>query len=318
MLPLIAFGEVLIDFLQNPQAPDQFQRFAGGAPANVAVAFARQHGKAWFVGMVGADMFGDFLRAQLQAQQVNTDYLRSTTEAKTALAFVALDEQGDRSFSFYRPPAADLLYRATMFPQQLWQQPALFHLCSNSLTEDDIAACTLKLAMQATAAGAVVSVDANLRHNLWKSGHADRMLVLQLLRLAQLVKLSQDELDYLAEGIGEAILLETLLQAGVLWILITNGSAAVRSVTLYGEQQFAVPAITVVDTTAAGDAFVGGWLSQLAMQMQDQSTLLQLIAEPEKLSAVVHYAIACGAYACGRYGAFASLPAPEDIQSATA
>ncbi|MDB6163151.1 MAG: fructokinase, partial [Xanthomonadaceae bacterium] len=111
---IACFGEALVDLLAQPAAtpaePRHFVEYAGGAPANVAVAVARLGGTARFVGMLGADLFGDMLLAQLQDAGVDTQCVRRTAAARTALAFVSLDAAGERSFSFYRPPAADLLF----------------------------------------------------------------------------------------------------------------------------------------------------------------------------------------------------------------
>src|SRR4051794_16027846 len=120
MRNILCFGEALIDFLAAPgQAADSdalpFLRHAGGAPANVAVALAALEMPVSFAGMLGTDMFGDFLHQSLERAGVDTRFVRRTDAAKTALAFVALDERGERSFSFYRPPAADLLFSAGHF-----------------------------------------------------------------------------------------------------------------------------------------------------------------------------------------------------------
>ena len=125
---IVCFGEALIDFLSTDGeagAPRAFIQHAGGAPANASVAVARLGGRAQFVGMLGADMFGDFLRRSLEQAGVGIRYVRCTSEAKTALAFVSLDEQGERSFSFYRPPAADLLFRATDFDPDCFANAAI-------------------------------------------------------------------------------------------------------------------------------------------------------------------------------------------------
>lgn len=307
MLKLYAFGEVLIDFLQDSKAPDQFTRFAGGAPANVAVAFARLGGPAHFVGMLGQDMFADFLLHSLTQQGVNTAYCQRTAEAKTALAFVALDANGERSFSFYRPPAADLLFRPQHFAAAMFDAASLWHLCSNSLTADAIAETSLHALAEARRAGAVISFDANLRHNLWPQGRADKALVCQALRQADVVKLSADELDYLADG-DNASWLAKQLDAGVSWLVVTDGSGAVHSFSQGGNLSLAVPKIDVVDTTAAGDAFVGAWLYQLARQLDGRQQLAALMADSSAMRTMLQFAISCGAFACQQQGAFASLP----------
>ena len=115
-MSLVCFGEALIDFLSDGKQPESFTKYAGGAPANVSVAAAKLGLKTSFCGMLGDDMFGHFIKDELTQHGVNTQYCQFTDAAKTALAFVSLDESGERSFSFYRPPAADLLLRGLYIP----------------------------------------------------------------------------------------------------------------------------------------------------------------------------------------------------------
>lgn len=147
MSKIVCFGEALIDLLAQPpatpDAPRAFLQYAGGAPANVAVAAARLGADTHFAGMLGEDMFGDFLFDSFTAMGVATDCIVRTGEAKTALAFVALDADGERSFSFYRPPAADLLFRAEHFHPACFDRAGVFHVCSNSLTDEAVAEATL-------------------------------------------------------------------------------------------------------------------------------------------------------------------------------
>src|ERR1700743_165570 len=160
MSSILCFGEALIDFHAQPQGgagqPPAFVPFAGGAPANVAVAAAPLGAHARFAGMLARDMFGDFLLKSLTELGVGTDDIARTDEARTALAFVAHDDKGDRSFSFYRPPAADLLFRPEHFHTKAFDNLAIFHVCSNSLTEAAIAATTVEGMRRARAAGALL------------------------------------------------------------------------------------------------------------------------------------------------------------------
>lgn len=306
IIPVCCFGEVLIDFLQDPQQPALFRRFAGGAPANVAVAVAKLGGRGRFVGMLGADMFGDFLQTELEHYGVDCTATSRTHAAKTALAFVALNSEGDRSFSFYRPPAADLLYSMAHLPADFWQQRGILHLCSNSLTDQAIAETSFAMVNEAKARGWLVSIDANLRHNLWSTGQADRRLVNRLLALADVVKLSDDELSYLAAEQSETDWL-TELQQTVSWIVVTAGSKAVKSYVAGQQLSVAVTPVKVVDTTAAGDAFVGAWLFQLSQLL----TEYELAAIAQNLSLqqqIISKAILAGSLTCQHFGAFTALP----------
>lgn len=304
--PVCCFGEVLIDFLQDPQQPASFRRFAGGAPANVAVAIAKLAGKSQFVGMLGADMFGDFLQAELEHYGVDCSATARTAAAKTALAFVSLNSEGDRSFSFYRPPAADLLYSMAHLPADFWRDRGILHLCSNSLTEQAIAETSFALVAAAKAKGWLISVDANLRHNLWPEGQANLALVNKLLALADLIKLSDDELAYLTAEQEAADWLQQLQQSAS-WIVVTAGSEAVTSYTAGQQLTVAVSPVKVVDTTAAGDAFVGAWLYQLG-QLLPQFSLDTLVQNQSMQQHIISKAIHAGSLTCQHFGAFTALP----------
>ncbi|WP_337840739.1 carbohydrate kinase [Rheinheimera sp.] len=307
-VPVCCFGEALIDFLQDPAQPDLFRRYAGGAPANVAVAVARLGGQSHFLGMLGQDLFGDFLHQQLVSYGVNCELVRFTSDAKTALAFVALNQDGDRSFSFYRPPSADLLYRAEHCPAAFWQQPGILHLCSNSLTMPDIAATSFSLIQQARQHGWLISVDANLRHNLWACGQADRVLVRQLVQQADLVKLGEDELRYLADEQTDTDWIRQLLAGQARWVLVTAGAAEVGSYSRAGHFVQQVTAVQVKDSTAAGDAFVGAWLYQLAHRIEQGQSLDSALQSLSWQQQLVQGAIKAGSFTCMSYGAFAALP----------
>jgi fructokinase len=283
------FGEALIDLLagEPPQtpAPRQFTEYAGGAPANVAVAVARLGGRSRFIGMLGEDLFGDRLRAQLERAGVDVSCVRRTAEAKTALAFVSLDARGERSFSFYRPPAADLLFRVEHFEARCFEDTAVFHVCSNSLTEPAIGAATLGGMRRARAAGALVSMDLNLRTSLWPRTVDPVPELWEALLEADLVKLCRGELQFIAPAAGgvEAALAR-LLGARAECVLLTDGAAPVRWFTRSSSGSIDTFSVRVVDTTAAGDAFVGGWLKALADRGTNRATLAALLAERDRLT----------------------------------
>ncbi len=319
MRPILCFGEALIDFLarpgETPDAPRAFLQFAGGAPANVSVSVARLGGNAQFIGMLGQDMFGDFLLDSLRDAGVGTDGIVRTADAKTALAFVALDDAGERSFSFYRPPAADLLFRPTDFDPQCFAQASIFHACSNSLTDPGIAETTLSGMAQARAGNALVSLDLNLRPALWPNATPALPLLWQALEAADLIKLAREELEFLKEGRhDEGHVVERLLRSARL-VVITDGGAPLRWHTRERNGELAAYSVEVVDSTAAGDAFIGGLLSQLHVHNIDARNFDGLLATPSALEEALRYASACGALAVTRYGAFASLPTHAETVS---
>ncbi|MDR5887293.1 carbohydrate kinase [Vreelandella janggokensis] len=315
MTPIIAFGEALVDMLSSrlgdASGPETFTPYAGGAPANVAVACARLGAPSQFLGMVGDDTFGHFIIRELQHHGVDTQGVVLTQEARTALAFVSRDSDGERTFDFYRPPAADLLYRLEHLPQGVFENPAILHLCSNSLTDPEIADVTLAMATMAKRTGCLVSVDANLRHNLWPEGEADMGLVTQLLDSAELVKVSLDELDYLRGDHPQDAWIAERLAAGVKVMLVTDGP---NSVALKGaglDQTIAPPRVDAVDTTAGGDAFIGGLLAELSQHGIEEGWHQDI----DFLSRAVDLACRCGAHAVTRPGAYSALPTHTDIET---
>jgi fructokinase len=314
---ITCFGEALVDFLARPSTtadgPRHFVEYAGGAPANVAVAVARLGGDARFVGMLGADMFGNMLLSQLQGAGVDTQQVKRTTAAKTALAFVSLDAAGERSFSFYRPPAADLLFREDDFDVRCFDDTAVFHVCSNSLTEDGIAATTLAGMQRARAAGALVSMDLNLRPSLWPDGVDPTPRLWQALAEADLVKLCRAELDFLARANGTADVLQRLLQERAQCVLVTDGAAPIQWYTRSRQGSAPTFAVDALDTTAAGDAFVGAWLQVLIANGLDATNVVAFF-DQSALSESLHFAAAAGALATTRHGAFAAMPTRHEVE----
>jgi len=324
MRKIVCFGEALIDFfaqpVATPETPRVFVQHAGGAPANVAVGVARLGAPSQFVGALGADMFGDFLLESLRATGVGTDYVVRTDAAPTALAFVALDHEGERSFSFYRPPAADLMFRAEHFDPACFVDTGAFHVCSNSLTEAAIAQATLDGMRMARDHGVLVSMDLNLRPMLWPAGVDPRPGLWRALQAADVVKLARNELDYLAEGLGggeagERAVLQRLFEGQAQWVVVTDGPAPKRWYGRGGESgQVAGFRVKAIDTTAAGDAFVAGLLFHLAEAGIDVGRLPAFVRDREAVERALRFAAAVGALAVTRNGAFAAMPVRAEVQ----
>ena len=312
MKSIVCFGEALIDFHAPPSAPGQAPAFVphpGGAPANVAVAAARLGSRTAFAGMLGDDMFGDMLLDGLGTAGVDTTHVRRTGEANTALAFVALDEHGERSFSFYRPPAADLLFRDSDFDPRMFADTSIFHAGSCSMTESDIAEVTLTGMRRARAGGALVSFDMNLRPKLWPRDSDPSPRLWAALACADLVKLSADEFAFLATPLAsEARTCDRLWNGGTRLLLVTDGARAIRWFTPAAAGSLPAFAVRAVDSTGAGDAFVGGLLHGLATDGIDAAGLDALAGDDARRDALLRFAAACGALAVGRVGSFAAMP----------
>ncbi len=323
MSKIVCFGEALIDLLAQPPAtagmPRAFLQYAGGAPANVAVAAARLGADAHFAGMLGEDMFGDFLLESLASAGVAIDCIVRTGEAKTALAFVALDAAGERSFSFYRPPAADLLFRTEHFHANCFTGTGVFHVCSNSLTEAAIAETTFNGMLRARAAGAVVSLDLNLRPALWPMDVDPAPRLWEALANADLVKLAREELDYLARpfgngALGESAVMQRLLEGQTQWVVVTDGAAAIRWFTRQASGLVESFRVEALDTTAAGDAFVGGLLFRMGELGGDGRGFAEFCQRRDSIEDAILFGAAAGALAVSRKGAFAAMPTHAEVK----
>lgn len=315
---IVCFGEALIDFLALPPQPGEprhFVEYAGGAPANVSAAVARLGGDSRFVGMLGTDMFGEFLMSQLRAFGVDTRYTVHTSAARTALAFVSLDDDGERSFSFYRPPAADLLFREEHFDATCFDDAAVMHVCSNSLTEADIAATTVAGMGLARACGALVSMDLNLRPSLWPEGVDPAPRLWEALHEADIVKLCRSEADFLIRRAGHHnAMLQRLWQGHARCVLITDGGQPIRWYTRQVQGEVATFRIDPVDTTAAGDAFVGALLTRLVERGAIGACFDAWLDDEAAIVDTLRHAAAGGALAATRHGAFAAMPTRGDIE----
>jgi fructokinase len=308
------FGEALIDFHAEPRgdAPPAFIPHAGGAPANVAVAVARLGDASAFVGMFGQDVFGDLLLRGLADAGVDTRHTRRTDAANTALAFVTHDARGERSFSFYRPPSADLLFRDSDFDPTIFATGNIFHAGSCSMTETASAATTLQGMTHAREAGALVSFDMNLRPALWPRGEDPAPIIWRALALADFVKLSAEELTFLAASTGSAAdVLERLWSGGTQFVVITDGEGVLRWSTRAASGEMSPFAVRVIDSTGAGDAFVGGFLHALVAA----GSLPQLLENNARRDNALRFAAACGALAVTRTGSFAAMPALADVHA---
>ncbi|AGG87850.1 MULTISPECIES: carbohydrate kinase family protein [Rhodanobacter] len=314
--PILCFGEALIDLHADGLDPRgfaaRFVPFAGGAPANVAVAAARLGGHARFAGMLARDRFGDFLLDSLQQAGVGTADVVRTEAANSALAFVTLDARGERSFGFYRDHTADLLFRPAHFRADGFRDVAVFHVCSNSMTDPALAATTREGMQRAHGAGALVSFDLNLRPALWPADADPHPLLWPALHLADVVKLSAEEFAWLAID-GEQAALDRLWLGRTRLVVVTDGARPLRWFHPEAEGELPCYAVETVDSTAAGDAFMGGLLCCLAELEATPDRLDRLVVALPRLHAMLRFAAACGALTVTRQGSFVAMPRGEEV-----
>lgn len=227
MFDIVALGESLIDFTpsgENSQGMALFARNPGGAPANVLAMAAKLGGKTAFIGKVGDDAFGAFLKKTMEDAGVDVRGLRMTREYPTTLAFVQLTPEGDRSFTFYRKPGADVMLAPAEVDRALLRDCRIFHFGSVSLTDEPCRTATLEAAREAKAAGAMISYDPNYRPFLWDSAERAREALLAALPLADIVKVSEEEMELLTGEVQLEAGADALASRGAALVLVTLGT----------------------------------------------------------------------------------------------
>ncbi len=313
MFDVITIGECLIDFTPagvGETGAALFAREPGGAPANVTVALSRLENKTAFIGKVGADFFGEYLKFTLGSMGVNTDHLLATTKAHTTLAFVHIDPTGERSFEFYRRLGADSLLKKEELRQDFIQQTKIFHFGSFSLSTEPSRTATFAAVKMAKEAGALISYDVNFRKPVWESKEEALRQMHKGLQYADIVKVSYEEM-YLLSGVqdvqeGARIISEH--GASLVLVTLGRGGAFYRTENAMGQ----VPTFDVhtIDTNGAGDAFVATILHALvgktAADLKELTTM--------ELSHIVERANAAGALATTKSGAMPAMPPWQKIQ----
>ena len=296
-------GDAVVDLL--PDGEGRLLQCPGGAPANVAVGVARLGGDSGFIGRVGDDPFGRFMRHTLAQEQVDVNYMRLDAAQRTSTVVVDLDGHGERTFTFMVRPSADLFLQPEDLPSFAAGQ--WLHVCSIALSAEP-SRSTAFAAMEAIKrAGGYVSFDPNIRSDLWQDPQELRDCLDRALALADAIKLSEEELafvsgsDDIVSGIAR---LNARFQPTLL--LVTQGKAGVQAALRGQVSHFPARPVVAVDTTGAGDAFVAGLLAGLAAH-----------GIPDNLAALapdLTLAQTCGALATTAKGAMTALPYRDDLQ----
>ncbi|GGJ59825.1 fructokinase [Anoxybacillus voinovskiensis] len=313
MYDVTALGELLIDFTPSDHSDKGnilFETNPGGAPANVLVALSKLDKKTAFIGKVGNDQFGHFLRSVLQEHNIDTSNLLFSDHVNTTLAFVHLDENGDRSFSFYRNPGADIMLDRDEINEELIKQSRIFHFGSLSLTNDPAATATFTALLYAKKHKKIISYDPNLRIPLWESLDDAKEMMLKGLEYADIVKLSEEELEFLT-GYSDVVkgteVLHAQYDTSLIFVTLGSKGCFYRSKKDHGSKEgFRVKAI---DTTGAGDAFLGGVLYKLL----ETNKPLHELTTPD-LVGIVTFANALGALATEEKGGIPSMPTMEQVE----
>lgn len=307
-MSILSFGELLIDFVSLEMGvtvgdASGFVKAPGGAPANVAAAVARLGYSSAFMGQVGDDPFGRHLANVLATEKVNVDGLTFSPEARTALAFVSNTADGDRSFMFYRHPSADMLMTPDDVNRAIIDFCDIFHYGSITLIHEP-ARSALRMALQhAVAGGKFISYDPNLRLPLWEDAAAAKAGMLSGLDYANLLKISEEELEFLSDSDDVASLWRDRTEV----ICVTYGAQGAVIHLRDGRRiEHGGYAVRAIDTTGAGDAFVAAILIGVLQNRHDYQTRL-----PELLD----FANAVGALTCLQKGAIPSLPTMAEAKA---
>lgn len=312
MLDVVALGELLIDFTPagcSEAGNALLERNPGGAPANVLAAIAKLGGQGAFIGKVGDDQFGRYLRDVLQENRVSTQGLKLSGSVNTTLAFVHLDESGDRSFSFYRKPGADIMLTEQEVDLNLIESAKIFHFGSLSMTDEPARSATLKAVKHAKQNGVVVSYDPNWRPPLWENAEIAKEQMRAGLEYADILKISEVELELLT---GETDLkkgAEILFKKDLKLLLITLGPDGCFYRGVNGTGRLPTYDTRVVDTTGAGDAFLGALLYSVCRAGHGLGALT--VAETEEM---IDFSNAAGALCASKRGAIPAVPSCEEVR----
>lgn len=313
---LVAIGEALIDFMPDRAGcafaeVGAFSPKLGGAPANVCGAYAKLGGKARMLTQLGDDPFGHKILEELRQAGIDVGCIRLTDEANTALAFVSSGINGERTFSFYRKPSADMLYKPEYVTADALGDAYALHFCSVSLGDFPMKQAHTAAIERARAQGSIVSFDPNLRFPLWNDRTALHDTVLAFLPLADVVKISDEELEFLTGTDDIRAALPRLLVGNVKLVLYTLGKDGAMALT--AERAVRVDGLPgkAVDTTGAGDGFAGSFLWMLHRLGVDRDGLASL--SDETLRACLRFSNAFCTRSVQQRGAIASYPALEDV-----
>ncbi|WP_230399598.1 carbohydrate kinase family protein [Novisyntrophococcus fermenticellae] len=307
-----ALGELLIDFTENGisgQGNPMFEANPGGAPCNVLAMLTKLGHKTAFIGKVGNDFFGKQLKATLDELGINSDHLLMDDKIHTTLALVHTYPDGDRDFSFYRNPGADMMLTEEEVPETLIRDSRIFHYGTLSMTDEGVRAATKKAIQIAEESGAIISLDPNLRPPLWNTLEEAREQVLYGLAHCQVLKISDNEIQWLTG--------EEDFTAGVNWIrsrfdikliLVSMGREGSRA--YYGDKMVeAAPFLQekTIETTGAGDTFGGCILHYVAEHGLDHLT-------EEQLSDMLTFANGAASLITTKKGALRVMPEEKEIE----
>ena len=312
MIDVVALGELLIDFACLSTDTDGYPTMAahpGGAPANFLAALTKFGAKTALLGKVGTDTFGKLLTVTLQKAGIETRGLIAAEDIFTTLAFVTFDEHGDREFSFSRKPGADTCLTFEELDLSLIDEAKVFHFGTLSLTDEPARTATQQAVAYAKSKGKLITYDPNLRKPLWRSLEEAKEQLLWGLSQADVVKISDEEVEFLF-GLGvEEGAAHILNNFDVKLVFVTCGADGCffKNAAAQGHIP-SLSGIKVVDTTGAGDIFGGSAVWKLLQLDKAPETLDEV-----ELREVVSFACTSAGLSTTKPGGISSVPAYEDV-----
>lgn len=309
---VVALGELLIDFTEygkSDRGNKLFEANPGGAPCNVLALLQKLGKKTAFIGKVGNDQFGRMLSETIKSIGICADNLVFDNEIPTTLAFVGKTPDGDREFSFYRNPGADMMLNASEVNEDLLANTKIFHFGTLSMTHETVREATISAIKKAKENGAIISLDPNLREPLWKSLDEAKNQMKSAISYCDVLKISDNEIEFLT---GETDFDEGVKKIrqehDIPLICVTMGKDG--SIAYYKDMKVEVKGFyqeNVVDTTGAGDTFCGCVLNFICENGLDDLNEAQL----EKM---LTYANAAASIVTTRAGAIMSMPEQSEIE----
>ena len=315
MMDVVALGELLIDFTNVSADADGYPTMAahpGGAPANFLAALSKFGAKAALLGKVGDDTFGKLLTRTLKEAGIETSGLVADPKVFTTLAFVTLDETGNRDFAFARKPGADTQLSFEEIDLSLIDQAKVFHFGTLSLTGEPARTATYKAVAYAKEQGKLITYDPNLRKPLWDDLEEAKKQLLWGLSQADVVKISDEEVEFLF-GLGVREGAQHILDNyGVKLVFVTCGADGCffQNAVASGHVP-SLSGIQVVDTTGAGDIFGGSAVWQLLQLGKAPETL-----DARELTQVVRFACTSAGLSTTKAGGISSVPTLEEVLKA--
>ena len=312
MLDVVAIGELLIDFTCVGTDADGYPTMAahpGGAPANFLAALNRYGAKTALLGKVGTDTFGKLLLGTLRDTGIDTQGIVTDDSVFTTLAFVTLDATGNREFSFARKPGADTCLRSQELRLDLIDEARVLHFGTLSLTHEPARTATQEAIAYAKARGKLITFDPNLRKPLWQTEEQAKEQILWGLHQADVVKISDEEVEFLFGCTPEEGASRLLEEFGVSLAMVTLGAEGAILKNRNGLARVKCPTVTVVDTTGAGDIFGDSAVSRLL-----QTGLRPEALKPEQLLQIGRFAATAASLSTEHPGGIPSIPSQESVE----